>query len=402
VFASLAAYEAGTPTKFTLQEGQSRFLTHFDQPGAFFQDQIQVTPRLTVTPGVRYDFQNALPGTMDAVLPRLSVAYVFDKKHGLVVRVGSGMYMRRVGVNIGQQLARYQYAAERSLLITSDLCYPITNCNSLAAQPPSLFNFEPNLKAPMQDYFSLSVERQVTKKSTLTIGYDGYRGWHALRSIDINAPLPPFTSAVRPNPNYAQILQQQSGGYQKSDSLGVSYRGRISNKFSGFMQYTYQHADANTEFSTFIPENQFNPNAEWSRTNFDQRHRFSFFGTLYPDKPLNLGVGFYANTATPYSITTGADNYQDGLTNARPAGVPRNSLNSGGYQDVQLRLGYTFKVRPARKDQSPTIGLSLSSFNTLNRVNYGGFVGVVTSADFMKPTTASDPRRLQLAASYNF
>ena len=244
VFASLAAYEAGTPMKYALQQGQSRFLTHFDQPGAFFQDQIQVTPRLTVTPGVRYDFQNALPGTMDAVLPRLSLDYVVDKKHGLVVRTGSGMYMRRVGVNIGQQLARYQYGAERSLLVTTNLCYPnITACNALAAQPPSLFNFEPNLKAPMQDYFSLSVERQLTKKSTVTIGYNGYRGWHALRSIDINAPLAPFNNPARPNPNYAQVLQQQSGGYQKSDGLTLSYRGRISNVFSGFMQYVYQHSD---------------------------------------------------------------------------------------------------------------------------------------------------------------
>jgi Carboxypeptidase regulatory-like domain/TonB dependent receptor len=400
-FASLAAYQAATPATYTLQQGQTRFLTHFDQPGAFFMDTIQATSRLTITPGVRYDFQNALPGTMDAILPRLSLAYVLDKKHAMVVRVGSGIYMRRVGVNIGQQLARYQYAAERSLLLTTNISYPVT-ATQLVAQPPSLFNFEPNLKAPMQDYFSLSVERQLTKKSTVTVSYDGYRGWHALRSIDINAPLPPFTNPARPNPNYAQVLQLQSGGTQKSDSLSLSYRGRISNVFSGFMQYTYQHADSNTEFSTFIPENQFAPNAEWSRTNFDQRQRLNFFGTFYPDKPLNLGIGFYNYTPLPYSITTGTDAYLDGLTNARPSGVPRNSLNGGDYQDVQVRLGYTRKVRPHLKDQSPTLALSLSSFNTLNRVNFGSYVGVITSPDFMKPTTASDPRRLQLAASYNF
>jgi len=401
VFASLAAYEAGTPAKFALQQGQSRFLTHFDQPSAFFLDQIQATPRLTVTPGLRYDFQNALPGTMDAVEPRLSLAYVLDKQHALVVRVGSGIYMRRVGVNIGQQLARYQYAAERSLLITTNLSYPITP-TELVAQPPSLFNFEPNIKAPMQDYFGLSVERQLTKKSTVTLSYDGYRGWHALRSVDLNAPPPPFTSSLRPNPSYAQIAQMQSGGTQKSDSLIASYRGRIGNVFSGFMQYGWQHNGSNTQWSTFMPENQFAPNAEWSRSDNDQRQRFALFGTFYPDKLLNLGIGFYNYTPTPYSITTGTDAYNDGLTNARPPGVPRNSLNSGTYQDVQLRWGYNFKLRPRLKDRSPTVGLSVSSFNTLNRVNYGGYVGVVTSSDFMRPTTASDPRRLQLAASYNF
>jgi hypothetical protein len=417
-FASLAACEQGapntitslnpcaqgsTPISYTLQQGQTRFLTHFDQPGAFIQDQIQATPRLTVTPGVRYDFQNALPGTMDAVQPRLSLAYLLDKKHALVVRTGGGVYMRRVGVNVGQQLARYQYAAERSLLLTTNLCYPdITVCNTLAAQPPSLYNFGPNLKAPMQGYFGLGVERQLTRQATITLTYNGYRGWHALRSIDINAPLPPFLSPARPDPDYAQVLQLQSGGTQKSDGLTLNYRGRIGNAFSGFLQYGYQHADANTEWSTFIPEDQYNPNAEWGRSSWNQRQRLALFGTFYPDKPLNLGIGFYNDTPMPYSIVTGADNYLDGLTNARPPGIPRDSLNGGNYQDVQLRLGYTFKVRPRLKDQSPTLAFSLSSFNTLNRVNYGGYIGVVTSPEFMKPTTASNPRRLQLGTSYNF
>ena len=399
-FASLAAYQQNAPSTFSQQQGQSHFVTSFDTPSAFFLDQIQATARLTVTPGVRYDFQNAFTGTRDAFLPRLSLAYVLDKQHGLVVRTGGGTYMRRVGVNVGQQLARYQNAAERSVLLTSGVTYPETG--TLAAQPPNLFNYAPNLKAPMQGYFGLSVERQLTKKSTVTVGYEGYRGWHALRSVDVNAPLPPFTSAVRPNPNYGQILQQQSGGTQKSDGLVVSYRGRISNVFSGFAQYNWQHADSNTTWSTFTPQNQYDPNAEWSRADYDQRQRFNLFGTLYPDKPLNLGVGFYANTPTPYSETTGTDDYHTGFFNARPAGVGRNSLQGGGYQDLQVRLGYTRKLQPKLKDLSPTIAASLSSFNTLNRVNYQNYVGVVTSEDFMKPTSASNARRFQLGVAYTF
>jgi hypothetical protein len=402
-FANLAAYQAGTPESFSIQQGQERFVTLYAQPGSFFQDQIQASSRLTITPGIRYDFQNTLSNTKNAFEPRLSLAYLADKQHGLVVRVGGGIYFRRVGVNITQQLARYQDAAERSLLITSNLCYPnITACNPLNVQPPSLFLYQPNLEAPEQGYFGLSVERQLTKKSTVTLGYNGYRGWHALRSVDVNAPPPPFTSTVRPNPNYAQVLQMQSGGYQKTDGLSASYRGRISNVFAGFAQYGYQHSDSNTQFSTFMPQNQYDPNAEWSRTDYDQRQRLALFGTLYPDKITNLGIGFYNYTPLPYTVTTGMDNYHDGLSNARPAGVPRNSLNGGSYQDVQVRWGYLFKLHPKLKDSSPTIGTSISSFNTLNRVNYTNYVGVVTSPLFMRPTTASDPRRIQLNVSYTF
>ena len=402
-FASLAAYQANTPVTYTLQLGQSRFLTHFDQPSAFFLDQIQATTRLTITPGIRYDFQNALPNTKDAILPRLSFAYLVDKDHSMVIRTGAGLYMRRVGVNLGQQLARYEHAAERSLLLTTNLCYPdITQCNSLAAQPPSLYNYEPNLKAPFQGFFGISIERQLTKKSTITIGYEGYRGWHALQAIDINAPLPPFTTAARPNPNFAQILQQQSGGVQKSDSMVISYRGRISNVFTGFMQYTYGHSDADTEWSTFMPQNQYRPHDEWSRTNNDQRHRGNMIGTFYPDKPLTFGFGFYAYSAPPYTITTGTDVYRTGVLNARPAGVPRNSLNGGTFQDFQTRVAYTRRLHPRLKDASPTLAFYVQSFNTLNRANFEDYVGVITSADFKLPTSAATPRRFQFGVTYNF
>ena len=402
-FANAAAFASATPSSFGIQQGQERFETLFAQPSAFFLDQIQLTKRITVTPGLRYDFQNTLSNTKDGFLPRLSIAYLADKAHALVVRVGGGFYIRRVGVNIGQQLARYQYATERNLLLTTNLCYPDINaCNTLANDPPSLFQYQPNLQAPQQGYFSLSVERQVTKNSTVSLGYNGYRGWHALRSVDINAPLPPFTSPARPNPEFAQVLQLQSEGYQKTDGMNLSYRGRVRNIMSGFLQYTWQHADSNTEFSTFQPQNQYEPNDEWSRTSFDQRQRFSMFATLYPDKPVTLGVGFFNNTPLPYTITTGTDVYQTGIFNARPAGVPRNSLNGGSFQDVQLRLGYTHKLHPKKKDDESAVAFSVSSFNTLNRANFETYDGVAGSPDFMQPTTAADPRRLQLQLGYSF
>ncbi|QMV18768.1 hypothetical protein GOB94_08790 [Granulicella sp. 5B5] len=412
-FASVAAYQAGTPSTFTIQQGQSRFETLYSQPEAFILDQVQVTPRLTLTPGLRYGFQNTLSNTKNGFEPRFTAAYAIDPNHGFVARAGSGIYFRQVGPNVEQNLARYQNAAERSLVI-SNPCYanPTTpTCPTLTTQPPSLFQFAPGLQSPVQAYFGLSLEHQVTKTATLTVGYNGSRGWHALRTIDINAPLPPYPNTVRPNPNYSQINQQDSGGYQKSDDLSVSFRGRIHDYFAGFMQYDYQHADSNTQWSTFQPEDQYDPNAEWSRTNYDQRQRLSLFGTLYPDKPVTLGVGFYDYTPLPYTITDGTDRFDPGLYNARPDGVPRNSLNEADYQDLQLRLGYTYKFAPLQHVKAAeagavpdfqTIAFSLSSFNTLNRVNFGSYDGVEGSQDFMQPTSANSPRRLQLSAAYNF
>jgi Carboxypeptidase regulatory-like domain/TonB dependent receptor len=416
-YTALQAYQSNIPTSFSIQQGQLRFLTYYVQPGAFFQDQIQATPRLTITPGVRYEWQNAFPNTKNAFQPRLSFAYVVDKKHALVVRVGSGVYVRRVGADVVQRLAQYNQPAEQSLLFNNtgqfpyvlpavpNICYAsgIENpCTTLTSQPPNRFIYEPNLKSPVQSYFGLTVERQITKGSTFTIGYGGYRGWHAVRSLDVNAPLNPFVSQVRPNPSYSQIMEMDSGGYQKSDSLNASFRGRIGNVFSGFVQYGLQHADSDTQWSEFNPQNPYNANADWSRADTDQRQKFALFGTFNPDKPLNLGIGFYANTPLPYTITTGLDSYDPGIFNARPAGVARNSVNGGGYQDIQLRWSYTFKLHPHQKEPGPAISTSIASFNTLNRANFTTYNGVLGSSTFMQPISANSPRRLQLTLGYSF
>lgn len=401
----LTAYQLGIASTFTMQQGQERFLTHYLQPGAFFLDQFQLTPRLTITPGIRYDWQNTLSGRKDSFQPRFSIAYLLDKKHAMVLRAGAGIYYRRVGVNIGQLLARYENAAERSLII-SNPCYPLsTTCNpvgSTSMTQPNYFEYAPNLKGPMQGYYSVSLERQLNAKSTLTISYNGYRGWHALRSLDINAPLNPAVSIVRPDQTRGQVLQQDSGGYQKSDQFIVNWRGRFGEQFSGMAQYSLSSSHNNTTFSTFTPSNPYAPNAEWSRADWDQRQRLYLLGTFYPAKIYNLGVGVYANSGEPYNETTGLDDYDPNFFNARPIGVGRNSLTTSGYTAVDLRWGYNFKLQPAKKDSSPTMGFSAASFNTFNDVNYSGFVGVVTSKSFMQPTQAFPARRLQLGASYNF
>jgi hypothetical protein len=230
-----------------------------------------------------------------------------------------------------------------------------------------------------------------------------------LRSVDINAPLPPFASPARPNPALAQVLQLQSEGYQKTDGMTLNYKGRWRNIVSGFLQYTLQHADSNTEYSTFIPQNQYDPSNEWSRSSFDQRNRLGVFGTIYPEKPVNLGVGYFYDGPTPYSITTGTDVYMTGLFNARPPGVPRNSLNGDSHQDLQVSANYTYAFHAVTKQRHAdhttserSLQLTASSFNTLNHPSFTNFVGVVTSPNFRQPTEASDPRRLQFAATYRF
>lgn len=123
---------------------------------------------------------------------------------------------------------------------------------------------------------------------------------------------------------------------------------------------------------------------------------------LNPQHLLNLGVGVFANSGKPWSVLTGTDAYGDNQFNARPAGVPRNSEVGPDYADLDLRWGYDFKLRPKELDRSPTIGVSLASFDVLNHPN-GSYVDTVEgSPDFSKVTNAGPPRRAQLAMRFNF
>lgn len=368
-------YQAGIPSGFSIQQGQTRFVYHQQEVGGFFQDQIKLKPRLSITPGLRYDWQNFLGNDVNNFSPRLSFALVLNKEHEMVVRGGGGIYYDRTGSGPLADLARYEYAALRLLQLSSNqqpLCNPIEDCADLATLPPSLVERAPNLKTPYQINYGLSIDRKVGEKGTISVGGRVNRGANLYRSIDINAPLPP-NYAVRPNPEVSQLRQIESEGEQNGTALDINYRGRLNKYFTDFAWYTWSHYGNNTSGIYWFPQNQFDPDAEWGPADWDQRHHLGFYGMFNQDHLLNLGVGIFANSGKPWTITTGEDAYGTNLFNARPDGVARNSEIGPDYADLDLRWGYDFKLHPKELDKSPTLGLSASAFNVLNHPN-GSFV----------------------------
>ena len=115
-----------------------------------------------------------------------------------------------------------------------------------------------------------------------------------------------------------------------------------------------------------------------------------------------LGVSISLYSGSPYSLTTGTDDFGNGLFNIRPAGVPRNSLHGPGYADVDLRWSRDFALQKTKKDKSPVITLGLDAFNVFNRVNFASFVGTETSPFFGQALAAQPPRRLQVLARFKF
>jgi len=126
-------------------------------------------------------------------------------------------------------------------------------------------------------------------------------------------------------------------------------------------------------------------------------------GIFNAGKYFNLGAGVYVSSGKPYTITTGFDNYNDGLVNARPPGVPRNGLEGPGFVRLDVRWSHNFQLtKPKKKEQGATMNVAIDAFNSLNHVNYVSYVGVMTSPFFRQPVAALPMRRLQLSAGFRF
>jgi hypothetical protein len=240
------------------------------------------------------------------------------------------------------------------------------------------------------------------EKATGVVSVYSARGIDSFRSVDINAPTPQSGYTVRPNPAFARIRQMQPEGFWEGDGMDISYRGRFNKYFTGFGRYTWSHYDSNTGGIGWFPQNQYAPNDEWSRTNWDRRNRLGMYAMFNRESVLNISAGIFANQGTPWTVLTGTDAYGDGLFNTRPDGVARNTETTPSYVDLDLRWGHDFAFTPNKDEEAPRIGFSAGAFNLLNHPNPTAIDPVETSPEFGQVTAVAPPRRIQLGMRFQF
>jgi hypothetical protein len=408
---ALENYTNNRLSAYSLNSGDMHFIYHQQEAGAFFQDQYKVNARFSVTPGLRYDWQNFLATKRLGFSPRVSFAWVLDEHSKAVVRGGGGIYYDRFGSGPLLDLVRYEGLQPRRRSITLSLhpaaepptgCVPISNCVNLAAQPVQRVELAPNARLPYQMQYGLSIERQLGEKATGVVSVYSSRDIGRFRSVDINAPTPQSGYTQRPDPNYSRIRQMQPAGFLTGSAMDISYRGRLNKWFTGWGRYTWSHYESNAEGIWFYPQNQYAPNDEWANASWDRRNRLGMYAMFHPKSVLNLSAGIFANSGSTWTPTTGSDPYGDGLFNARPEGVGRDSETLPAYTDLDLRWGHDFAVTPNKDEDAPRVGFSASAFNILNHENTSWVDTVTTSSGYGETTSAGAPRRLQLAMRFEF
>lgn len=399
-FSSLADYEANTPYSFTQQTGIGRTVFWMNEIGTFVQDQIQLRPNLQVSLGLRYDWQTYFKSIHDFA-PRISAAYT-TADHKTVLRAGAGVFYDRSGAQAIADLTRFNGVILRSFtLLDPGYPAPYLPDTNLATLPTNLVQLSSRAHLPYVNNFSAGAERQLVKGLTIAVTYRGTIGVDMFRSRDVNAPLPPFYGA-RPNPGLGVVRQIESEGRQIGNALDLTLQGNAGRWFSGLAQYTFSHTNNNTGGITWFPANQYSLAGEYGRADFDQRHRFNLLGTVNQDHWLNLGVAAKLYSGTPFTETSGNDTFNTGILNARPAGVNRNTLQTAGNIDLDLRWSRDFPLTHKSVDQTSLFSIAADAFNVTNRTNYTSYVGNVQSSFFGQPTAAAPGRKLQFSARIKF
>jgi len=400
-FSSLQDYAQGRPYAFVVQRGNGHVVFLEKVLGAFVQDEIRVGPRLALSVGLRYDWQNYFHDN-DNFAPRFSFAYRLGKTSRTVLRGGAGLFYDRSGPQPIADILRFDGERFRRYVITNP-SYPDPFSQGLApsATPVSAVRLSPDVQIPYSLHFSTGVERQVGKRATMTLAYTGVRGFHLFRSRDVNAP-PPAGDAARPDPSVGVLRQIESAGRLRSDALEVGLRGKVGRFFTGMAQYTLGWSQNDTGGVSYFPADNYDLSGEWGRADFDQRHRLNLLGTIDAGRKFKLGIALSMASGKPYSLTTGRDDNHDGLANDRVPGAGRNTLQGPSHSVLDLRLSRELLLDRSRGDKGPALTLGLDGFNVLNRANYAGFVGNISSPFFGRAVSANPPRKLQVSARFKF
>ena len=188
-----------------------------------------------------------------------------------------------------------------------------------------------------------SLERQVTKTTTLTLTYLHTYGVHQMATRDSNAYLPgtyvpgaTVQTASRPNPNLGIADEIYPEAVFKQNQLIVNLNARLKPTLSILGFYTANFANGDTGTAS----NSYNLLQDYGRSAFVRRQMVFLMGNYTGPWGITFNPFLIAQAGRPFNIATNTDLTGDAFFNDRPsyAASASNCANGGG-QYVETSFG---------------------------------------------------------------
>jgi hypothetical protein len=329
------------------------------------QDTWKITPRLTVTYGLRWDINPPLKGknlandpftvtglnnpatlalarrgtplyqtTYGNVAPRVGVAYQLDggSNWTSVLRGGFGIFYDLGSSSLGGVSSYFPYSANNFFF---DATFPLSPQNAappaLTTSPPvsTILVAVPNLKLPRTYEWNGALEQSLGSSQTVSLTYVGAVGRDLLR----------VTNLFNPNQNFGQVNLTDNSATSDYQALQLKFERRLSRGLQALVSYTWSHSidiSSTDAFSNYLstPGSVANPNIDRGNSDFDIRHSFTAGVTYNLPSPDSNNFGHaalggwsvdsfvFARAAPPVDVV-GAIEYADGIAlYPRPDVVP--------------------------------------------------------------------------------
>ena len=320
----------------------------------FAQDEWKVNPRLSLTLGLRWEFEKypdqQLPNSLvpqtsslhdnkDNFGPRVGFAYDVYGGGKTILRGGYGMFFARA---INSTL----YQAPIGTGVTAGQVNPTLNPGtSCAPQFPQIvpsgsyasclqgssgnatsYYFDPNFKVPEIHQADLTLEQQLTRNDVLSVSWLGSWGRRLPDFVDTNLPAPTSVTfnvtgagplAVgstvtanayfytanpnhRPNPNFSSITDIFSGVTSNYQALVAQFKHQMSYHVSFGSNFTWSHAldfgeNNTTGASATALLDPKNIKLEYGNSNQNVPYRLQVFAVGDSPWHLNGPVGYLLN-----------------------------------------------------------------------------------------------------------
>jgi hypothetical protein len=240
----------------------------------------------------------------------------------VVLRGGFGIFYDRFQEAQILEADRLNGITQEQFVINNPVCPSLTDLTACtgAAVPatPTIYQISSHLHAPYTLQSAISVERQLTKVSTLNVTYLNSRGFDQLLTINAAAPFPGTPCSPTCAPLTENLYRYVSEAVFRQNQLIANTNWRVGSKVQLFGYYVLNYANSDTSGVSSFPSNSYNISADYGRASFDFRNRFFLGGSFGLPYNFRLSPFVVASSGTPFNITTTNDLNNDSIFNDRP------------------------------------------------------------------------------------